>query len=279
MLLNKSLNRVINRNHVSTTYHFNINRLIQIMKKSQFIKKTVLLLFLFSPFFLVAQNFQVHFDLGAGRKYVTTTFEMFKPDTLGNTFIFVDFDFNFPDKTNPKYTYYNPGLAYMEVARCFSLSKKVPISAQIEYNGGFFINPAGTGLAVNNAFLGGLDYFMHSKDFSRTYNIKVLYKYIMGKEPASFQITGLWGMHFFKNRFSFTGFADFWYERNTNYLNSRGELLATPTHTQLVFITEPQLWWNITPHAAIGTEVEMSVNFGSTHGFKICPTVAAKYTF
>ena len=101
----------------------------------------------------------------------------------------------------------------------------------------------------------------------------------MGKEPASFQITGVWGMNFFKNRLSFNGFADFWYERNTNFLNARAELLTIPTQTQFVFITEPQLWWNITPYAAVGTELEMSVNFGSTDGFKICPTIGAKYTF
>lgn len=249
------------------------------MKNCQIIKKSLFFVFLFSPFFSTAQNFQVHYDLGAGRKYVTTTFETFKMDPIGNTFVFVDFDFNFADKNNANFTYYNPGLAYMEIARCFTLSKKVPISAQIEYNGGFFLNATGNGLAVNNAFLGGLDYFMHSKDFSRTYNIKVLYKYIMGKEPASFQITGVWGMNFFKNRLSFNGFADFWYERNTNFLNARAELLAIPTQTQFVFITEPQLWWNITPYTAVGTELEMSVNFGSTDGFKICPTIGAKYTF
>ena len=40
-----------------------------------------------------AQNFQLHYDAGKGRNYVTTTFEMFEPDKWGNTFIFVDFDY------------------------------------------------------------------------------------------------------------------------------------------------------------------------------------------
>ena len=99
------------------------------MKNCQIIKKSLFFVFLFSPFFSTAQNFQVHYDLGAGRKYVTTTFETFKMDPIGNTFVFVDFDFNFADKNNANFTYYNPGLAYMEIARCFTLSKKVPISA------------------------------------------------------------------------------------------------------------------------------------------------------
>mgnify|MGYP000255203821 CR=1 FL=1 len=86
-------------------------------------------------------------------------------------------------------------------------------------------------------------------------------------------------LDFLDKKMTFNGFADFWYERNTNFLNARDELLAIPTQTQFVFITEPQLWWNITPYAAVGTELEMSVNFGSTDGFKICPTIGAKYTF
>ncbi len=249
------------------------------MKNHTFLKKTLFLIFLGFPIFLAAQNFQVHYDFGAGRNYVTTTFEMFKPDKLGNTYIFVDFDFNFKSKTKlTDGTYYNPGLAYTEVARCFTLSKKVPISVQIEYNGGFFVSE-GQGLTINNAFLAGLDFFFHSKDYTRVYNLKALYKYIMGKEPASFQITAVWTVNWWKNRFTFSGFADFWYERNTNYFDMHANLLDKPTESRFVFITEPQLWWNIRPCIAVGTEIEMSVNFSSVKGFKCCPTIAAKYTF
>ncbi|MCI7338493.1 MAG: DUF5020 family protein [Bacteroidales bacterium] len=250
-----------------------------LLKTPVFAKKSLFFVFCLSPFFLEAQNFQVHYDFGEGRNYVTTTFEMFKPDKIGNTFIFVDFDFNFRSKTSlTNGTYYNPGLAYMEVARCFSLSKKVPISAQIEYNGGLFMTD-GKGLAINNAFLVGLDYFFHSKDYTRVYNIKALYKYIMGKEPASFQITAVWTINWWQNRFTFSGFADFWYERNTNYFDMHANPLEVPTTSKFVFIAEPQLWWNIRPCIAVGTEIEMSVNFSSVKGFKCCPTVAAKYTF
>lgn len=243
-----------------------------------FAKFAVFLLFLASPIFLKAQNLQLHFDFGEGRNYVTTTFEMFKPDKLGNTFIFVDFDFNFKSKSTIGGTYLNTGLAYMEIARCFTLSKKVPISFQIEYNGGLFISD-GNGLSINNAFLAGFDFFFHSKDYTRTYNLKALYKYIMGKEPASFQLTGVWSISWWENRFTFSGFADFWYERNTNYYDMHARPLDAPSSSKFVFIAEPQIWWNIRPCIAIGNELELSTNFSGVKGFKICPTVAAKYTF
>ena len=56
-------------------------------------------------------NLQVHYDFGEGREYVTTTLEMFKPDKWGNTFFFVDYNFN-----STKYNH--PSESYMEIARC-----------------------------------------------------------------------------------------------------------------------------------------------------------------
>ena len=49
----------------------------------------------------VAQNVQIHYDLGHtlygeldGRPNVTTTFEMYKPDKWGSTFMFTDIDYH-----------------------------------------------------------------------------------------------------------------------------------------------------------------------------------------
>ena len=39
-----------------------------------------------------AQNVQLHYDFG--RNSVTTTVEMFRADNVGNTFFFVDLDYN-----------------------------------------------------------------------------------------------------------------------------------------------------------------------------------------
>ena len=55
-----------------------------------------------------SQNLQLHFDPRnslygdevSGVNYLTATFEFYKPDKWGNTFMFVDFDFSF-NKANP----------------------------------------------------------------------------------------------------------------------------------------------------------------------------------
>lgn len=70
---------------------------------------------------LRAQNLQWHFDPRhaiCGNElstvnYLTVTFEMFKPDRWGNTFMFADFDFHFDKR--------NLGLVYAEIARKFKL--------------------------------------------------------------------------------------------------------------------------------------------------------------
>jgi hypothetical protein len=47
----------------------------------------------------------------------------------------------------------------------------------------------------------------------------------------------------------------------------------------MVFLSEPQLWFNATKKFSIGSEVELSSNFGGMDGFKVMPTLGAKYTF
>ena len=51
----------------------------------------------------------------------------------------------------------------------------------------------------------------------------------------------------------------------------------------LVILTEPQFWYNFTPHFSVGSEVEISNNFiYNTYDdktFFINPTVALKWNF
>ena len=47
-------------------------------------------------------NIQVFYDFGADRKQVTTTIEGFYNDNWGNTFFFVDHDFNHKDNEGVK---------------------------------------------------------------------------------------------------------------------------------------------------------------------------------
>ena len=155
-------------------------------------KKVLVVLLVMSALMVKAQtNLQLHYDLGQGRNYFTSTLEMFKPDDWGNTFFFVDIDYNSAVGNHPS-------LAYMEIARCFTLGKS-PLSAHVEYNGGLLASPSPNGnlaFAINNAYLAGLDYGWNSEDFNKFLNFKVLYKYIQGKNPHSFQLTGVWTLHF-----------------------------------------------------------------------------------
>lgn len=87
-----------------------------------------------SPFIGIhSQNIQLHYDLGHSlysdltpRQSVTTTVEMFKPDTWGSTYFFIDLD------------YKNDGVkgTYWEISREFNVSKNKQFAAHVEYNGG-----------------------------------------------------------------------------------------------------------------------------------------------
>jgi hypothetical protein len=230
-------------------------------------KKKVTLLFFMLPMVIMAQNLQVHYDLGKDRHYVTTTLEMFKPDKWGNTFFFVDFDYNMEKKNHPS-------SAYMEIARSLKFWNG-PFSAHIEYNGGLGTFPNTTSFTgqaafpINSAWLGGVDYGIHNKDFSKTLNLMAMYKHIVGKQESA-QFTAVWGLHFLNHKISFTGFADYWFEDNTN---SNGSLTST------TFISEPQLWYNFTDHLSAGSEVEITNNFALTQGLMVRPTLAIKWNF
>lgn len=205
-------------------------------------------------------NLQTHYDFGKDREYLTTTLEMFKPDKWGNTFFFVDYNYAYGDSKSPSETYF-------EIARCLKFWDG-PLSLQVEYNGGLGGN-TGFSYPIDNAYLIGVDYGINNADFSKTLNIKALYKHIQGKQN-SFQLTGVWGIHFLNKKMSFTGFADLWLEDSNWGINDK---------TSTVFITEPQLWYNFSEHFSAGTEMEIASNFAAVKGFKACPTLALKWNF
>jgi len=216
-----------------------------------------------------AQNVQLHYDFGrfiypdeeTGRQKVTMTLEQFKADKWGSWFYFVDIDFS------RKFT---EG-AYAEISREFNLSKKLPIAAHVEYNGG--LNRFGS---FQQAALLGAAWNGHSADFSKTYSVQLMYKrffksYEYTRSYHSFQLTGVWGLNFAQGKGTFSGFIDFW----------RGE--KANGHGQLVVLTEPQLWYNVTPHLSFGSEIEISNNFVyntfNDKSFFVNPTLAAKWKF
>lgn len=208
-------------------------------------------------------NLQVFYDFGNDREFITTTLEGFYNDNWGNTFFFIDYDY--PLKSELDNT--SPSGTYMEIARCLNFwqnSKLAPLSFQVEYNGGAY-----KGYGINHSLLLGLDWFMHSADFSNTLNLKVLYKSIKGAEQkVPMQFTAVWGMQdlFNVKGLRFSGFADLWWE------------------SKAVFISEPQLWYNVGQHFGcenlhLGTEIELSANFGGVDGFKCRPCLGAKWVF
>lgn len=117
-----------------------------------------------------AQNIQLFYDLG--RNCVTSTVEMFHPDGGGSTYFFVDFDYK-PEAYG----------AYWEIARELNFwqnSKVNWLSIHLEYNGGL-----SNTMSYNNAFLGGLTYSGHSKDFTKTWSLSAMYKVIPGTVDAA----------------------------------------------------------------------------------------------
>ncbi len=238
-------------------------------------KKNILLLVaMFSMAFgVTAQNIQLHRDLGnvlsdklEDRPTLTATIEMFKPDSWGNTFFFVDLD----------YAHSGIQSAYWEIAREFNVGKK-GFAAHIEYNGG--LSKYGS---YNNSYLAGPVFNGHSADFSKTYSIQLLYKYLQGSAYKgihhSWQLTGVWGITFAKGACTFNGFVDLWHDNTVS--------------GNLIFLSEPQFWVNLNAlkgvnknfNLSLGTEVEISSNFVYGKGVSnnrtyAIPTLAAKWSF
>jgi hypothetical protein len=228
-------------------------------------------LFLLSAFTLVsiyvqAQNLQLHYDVGKYRQYLTSTFEYFNNDKNGNTFMFVDMDYNVGDVNGVS-------SAYWEVSRSLTFWK-APFAAHFEYNGGFlqWQEYVASGVVqFDDAWLAGVEYNYNDATFSKGLTLMALYKYIRDKHNASFQLTGVWYMNMAKNRVTFSGFADFWRE---DYIFMQNNI---QTKTKYVFMAEPQLWFNFTPHFSAGTELEISNNFAGILGFQVNPTIGVKW--
>ena len=218
-------------------------------------------------------NLQTFYDFGKNRGHFTTTLEGFYNDNWGNTFFFIDYDYNAKDGDGVNQA---PSSSYMEIARCLNFwqgTALAPLSLQVEYNGL---------VGVNQNFLFGLDYFVHSSDFRNTFNFKILYKTfskgITSSIPAQF--TFVWGMQdlFGVKGLRFSGFADIWGEDVVNFMEG-----ATQAR-KFVFISEPQLWYNIgqhfgVPNLNIGTEIELSANFAGYDGFYVRPCLGTKWVF
>lgn len=220
-------------------------------------------------------NLQFFYDFGENRKMVTTTLEMFKSDDWGSTFFFVDYDY--ADKDTRDLKNYGAQGSYFEIARGLNFWKDSnlgALSAHVEFN-------SGVGFGSRN-WLFGAEYFMHSADFANTLTLEVLYKTFCGYADSDLpiQLTAVWGMNniFGIEGLNFSGFADIWGENVVNYNEGFSK------SADFVFISEPQLWYNVGKHFGcdnlnVGTEVELSSNFAGYDGFKARPCLGLKWNF
>jgi len=87
---------------------------------------------------------------------------------------------------------------------------------------------------------------------------------------------------------NFSGFADFWWENHTvcNYSASASDYRDwdSKQDVNVVFISEPQIWYNVGRHFGcenlnIGSEVEFSYHFGTGKGFFARPCLGFKWVF
>ena len=218
-------------------------------------------------------NVQLHYDFGnalygnelSNRPHLTATVENFKADKWGSTYFFVDADFG--DNTMKS--------VYAEFARELKFWE-APIAAHIEYNGGL----SGFG-SYNDAYLAGAAWNWANKDFSKTFSLQLLYKYLANQQVGSkhsWQVTTVWGINFAKGLCTFSGYADLWHDHSVT--------------GNLVLSSEPQFWFNLAAldsvndefKLSVGTELELTKNLvwpaeGLNDNFYAIPTLAVKWTF
>jgi hypothetical protein len=227
----------------------------------------ILIVFFLPVCFIQAQNVQLHYDFGDalynkdynGRPVLTSTVEMFKPDKWGSTFFFIDMD----------YSAQGIVAGYWEIARELRFWPS-PLSIHAEYNGGLT-----SSFPFQNAYLGGITYTCDDAHFNKGFSLSAMYKYIQRNDsPNNFQLTATWYIHFIRDGLcTFTGFADWWREKT-----SAGDF---------IFLAEPQCWVNLNKikgiddqfNLSVGSEVELTNNFGGRKGFYTIPTFAIKWTF
>ena len=216
------------------------------------------------------QDVQLHYDFGKDRHYLTSTVEKFTPDTYGSTFFFVDFNY---DKNGPQE-------AYWEISRELK-NWNPPLLVHLEYDGGLHTNVitdnSRNSFQINNAYLLGGTYSWNASDFSKGFSFSVMYKYIQeNSSPHNFQLTVVWHINWLNNKVLFTGFADFWREEhsvsNDGFTNNSQDV-------KYIFLSEPQLWYNLNKTFSVGSEVEFGYNFAGVADLNICPTLAVKCTF
>ena len=216
-----------------------------------FIKKIIPILVFINLAF--AQNLQLHYETASERRYVVSTLEMFKPDEYGSTFWFVDMEYDAPGTRGVS-------LAYWEIARYFSLPVN-NLSFTLQYNDGV----ANFG-SLGKVWLVGLNYYL-DLGFA-AFPVDILYCSRPGAVSPDFQITTSWFIPVLDGSVELAGFLDLWSQDNA----AGGKIL--------VLQSEPQIWYILGEHLAVGSEVEVSHNFiYGKPGLQALPTLGLRWNF
>lgn len=222
---------------------------------------------------MFSQNLQVLYDFGktkdgttlVSHQYITSTLEFFKPDSNGNTFVFVDMNYDMA----------NGGVntVYWEISRDLRFWK-FPLELHLEFTGGNFVDGATNyGGYIGRSWIVGINHpFSIGKS---SFSGALLYRSFKDAISPDAQFTGVWFIPLFNYKVTMSGFIDIWTTDNF-ILNGQG----APDGKTLRVLTQPQFWYNIDKHFSVGSEIDISRHFITFDGdFDFMPTVAAKWTF
>ncbi len=235
-----------------------------------------------------AQNIQFHYDLGrylypevqAGRPYTTLTFEQQSVDKYGDTFYFVDMNFQAQGAV----------AANWKILRNLKFWKG-PISWHLRYDGGMRFTNTGVNdpkprpaISIKDAFFTGVTYTYLRPDRKLMISLTPSYKYIKGHhKPHNWEGVVVWKYAPGNGLFSATGFLTFWQEEHS-WINPATRQVADVTNYKLM--SQPQFWLNLNKlkgiskdfNLSVGTEVRISNNV-DTNKFLVVPTLALKWSF
>jgi len=200
-----------------------------------------------------AQNFQLHYDFERG--HYMSTLELFKPDKYGFTFGFVDFDYD---------AHSGISRGHEKIVRVLK-TQRIPVGLEVFYEGGLgtYEYPGGLGgFTMNSCWVFGLNFSHFSRNWG--FSFSPGYKKFQNVDESNFHLNTNWYIHFFKGKLTFNGVVEFWSEEGLT--------------DNLVLNSEPQIWINVSPNLALGSEVKITNNRGNDK-FEIRPSVALKWNF
>jgi len=90
------------------------------------------------------------------------------------------------------------------------------------------------------------------------------------------QWTVTWNATLVDGKLSLGGFMDVWTEDKA--FTEGGDASGK----KVVLLSEPQIWYNLSPHFSLGSEIELSYNFVNKFTeskFYAIPTIATKWNF